>query len=137
MKRYGPDILEHVSCVVKNGAAQSISNEWKVHRESQILVEHQQRLAADWKSRYRIARTGVVERKTAQGRAAAGEEPFGKRDIAGNRVAIRRLYAKANRTREHQAASDRSVGRVLQVDPHEIGRRNPIGFMATLTSMLS
>ena len=93
-----------------------------MHRETQVLIENQQGLSADWKSGYRIARPGLIERKPAQGRAAAGEEPFGKRDIAGESFAVRRLYSKTGRSCKHEPAADRTVGGILQKQSKKINR---------------
>src|ERR1700694_4139079 len=94
-----------------------------MHRESQVLIENQQGLSANRKSSERVARPGLIERKSAQRRATAGEEPFGKRDVGGKGAAVRRLHAKTDRARKHEPAADGGVGGILHKDSKEIPRR--------------
>src|SRR5438309_1424093 len=94
-----------------------------MHGESQVLIENHQRLSADRKSGTRIARSCLIERKPAQGRATASEESLWKRDIAGDGPAVRRLHAKTGRSRKHQTPADWAVGGILQKHSKEIDRR--------------
>src|SRR5258708_15790930 len=124
-RRRGPqrnfsDTRKYVSRIVEHRSAQWIPDEGQVHRETQILIKNQQSLSTDGKSGYGIARSRLIEREASQGRAAAGEESFGKRNLAGNSAAVGSLHSETSGTRKHQSPAGRTVGGILYKYSKEI-----------------
>src|SRR2546427_3195720 len=55
-----PNARENVSGIVKNGAPQAIADQRQVHRETQVLVKYEQRLASNLEPGLRVAGAGLI-----------------------------------------------------------------------------
>src|SRR5258707_158559 len=67
----------NVAGIPEQDAAEAVAEKW----EAQLRVEEQQSLPAHRKSGGRIARAGLILRKSGMGVAAAGEKTLGNRNI--------------------------------------------------------
>ena len=87
--------IENVTHVVKDDEAEAGTDERQAHgRRTQLQVVDEHGVAADRKTRKRIARSRLVHGKAAQGIAAAGEKVLRQWNYAGTAVRGFNTYAR-------------------------------------------
>src|SRR5579863_1718350 len=87
-----PDAGVHVPRIMKQHPVDIFS----IQRKTQFGAIKELRRAAQRKSRIRIARTGLVLRKTPLRKIAAAEEPFGNRYRVGRNCVRRNVKRRQN-----------------------------------------
>src|SRR4029077_1140616 len=122
-----------VACVVKKRSAELCADDWQLQRKADFLVEYDERLSAHGETGQRIARARLIESKTPDGGAAAGEKTFrqwnylwqwgyrGRGETEGNCVAKGLQNADAERAGKIPVARQRRVSGILDEVTQEAG----------------